>query len=458
MTVLFVRCVIGAAGLRTVGAARLAWRSRQPKRHTSGHGAASASGRVKMLVRRLDVLPPRWSRPPLSATIHRGPRRKQDPWQVVRPVLGIVSLAGALAACGPVPATPLVAAPSTPTAVAVATSPTPAPLPHTATTTPTLARPTATPNLPATITALPRPSYTALVHLFDYDPHAPLDIQEASVQAADDVRVHDLSYASPKGGRVPAYLVVPQGPGPFAGVIVQHGTGLGCGDYLTYAKALAKTGVVALLIDAPFTRPVYAKRPNAQGTGFVTFTEQDRDDQIQLIVDLRRAVDLLTARPDVDPARLAYIGHSYGASMGGLLAGVERRIRAYVLACGDGGLVAHFARADDPSSLFRQVPPAYQERWLAAMAPIEPIHFVGHAAPAALFFQAGRRDQFIPKAEAVRWQEAGSVPKQVTWYDADHFLNAAAIRDEVAWLQSQIGIDSHRFVEKVTNLQPDTGQ
>jgi dienelactone hydrolase len=208
---------------------------------------------------------------------------------------------------------------------------------------------------------------------------------------------------------------------------------------------------VALLIDAPFTRPVYAKRPDAQGTGLVTFTEQDRDDQIQLIVDLRRGVDLLTARPEVDPARLAYIGHSYGAAMGGLLAGVERRIRAYVLACGDGGLVAHVT----PSSLFRQVPPADQARWLAAMEPIEPIHFVGHAAPAALFFQAGRRDQFIPREEAVRWQQAGSTPKQVTWYDADHFLNTAAIRDEVAWLQSQIGIDSRRFVATVRNLQPD---
>src|SRR5919199_200198 len=127
MTILFVQYALGAAGLRTVGAARLAWRSRQPKRHTSGHRAPSALGRVKMLVRRLDVLPPRWSRPPLSAKVPRGPRRKRAPWQVVRSVLGIMGLAGALAACGPVPATPLVAAPSTPTAVAVAASPTPAP-------------------------------------------------------------------------------------------------------------------------------------------------------------------------------------------------------------------------------------------------------------------------------------------------------------------------------------------
>jgi hypothetical protein len=32
------------------------------------------------------------------------------------------------------------------------------------------------------------------------------------------------------------------------------------------------------------------------------------------------------------------------------------------------------------------------ERWLAAMRPIEPINFIGRAAPAALLFQAGTKD------------------------------------------------------------------
>jgi dienelactone hydrolase len=54
---------------------------------------------------------------------------------------------------------------------------------------------------------------------FDYDQKAPLDIQEVGVQKRGGVEIHDLSYASPKGGRVPAYLVVPSGKGPFAAVI-----------------------------------------------------------------------------------------------------------------------------------------------------------------------------------------------------------------------------------------------
>src|SRR6202521_2121404 len=55
----------------------------------------------------------------------------------------------------------------------------------------------------------------ALLRHFDYDQKAPLDVQEAGVEQRGDVTIHDISYASPKGGRVPSYLVVPQGQGTF---------------------------------------------------------------------------------------------------------------------------------------------------------------------------------------------------------------------------------------------------
>src|SRR5512137_3110804 len=65
-------------------------------------------------------------------------------------------------------------------------------------------------------------SYDDLVKRFDYDRSAPLDLREAGVQDRGGVKVHDISYASPKGGRVPAYLVVPAGKGPFAAAIWGH--------------------------------------------------------------------------------------------------------------------------------------------------------------------------------------------------------------------------------------------
>ncbi len=61
-----------------------------------------------------------------------------------------------------------------------------------------------------------------LVHLFDYDQTTKVDMHEAHVVATDDYIIHDISYESPKGGWVTAYLVTPPGEGPFAGIIFLH--------------------------------------------------------------------------------------------------------------------------------------------------------------------------------------------------------------------------------------------
>src|SRR5260370_29474026 len=79
----------------------------------------------------------------------------------------------------------------------------------------------------------------ALLRHFDYDQKAPLDVQEAGVEQPGDVTVHDISYASPKGRRVPAYLLVPKGKGPFAAVIWGHGYQVGP-PVLTRKKMLTK--------------------------------------------------------------------------------------------------------------------------------------------------------------------------------------------------------------------------
>ena len=85
------------------------------------------------------------------------------------------------------------------------------------------------------------------------------------------------------------------------------------------------------------------------------------------------------------------------------------------------------------------------DQWIAAMEPIEPLHFVGCAAPAALFFQAARHDEAIPEDDAMRFHQAGREPKLVKWYDTDHELNDEAYHDQVAWLATYIAIDVRRF-------------
>lgn len=155
---------------------------------------------------------------------------------------------------------------------------------------------------------------------FEYDASAPLDIQEAGVEQRGDVAVHDISYASPKGGRVPAYLVVPGGTGPFAAVIWGHwympkSPVMNRKEFLDEAVLLAHAGVVSLLPDGPIARPGHVEDADP-------ISEKNVNELIQQIVDMRRGADLLLARKDVDPSRLAYVGHSYDAEVGGFLSGL----------------------------------------------------------------------------------------------------------------------------------------
>jgi len=79
---------------------------------------------------------------------------------------------------------------------------------------------------------------------FEYDEGAPLDIRVISSRVDGDVRISKLTYASPKGGRVPALLFVPSGGGPFAGLIAQHGLPGSKENAVFRAELLAKLGVV----------------------------------------------------------------------------------------------------------------------------------------------------------------------------------------------------------------------
>jgi dienelactone hydrolase len=271
--------------------------------------------------------------------------------------------------------------------------------------------------------------------LFTYNNDAPLSIRVADSWQNGNVRVSSLSYASPMGGRVPALVVVPRGHGPFAGLIVQHGLP---GDRFAMQQAaedLARLGAVVVAIDAPWAR---AKR-------LITFTKRDRTEQIQLIIDLRRAVDLLQSRDDVDADRIGYLGVSYGAAMGGLLAGVEDRIAAFVLNVGDGGLVTHFTGVEDAQGPLSQLPAARLESWLAAMEPIEPLEWIGKTE-APILFQSGRDDDLVPPADAREFHQAAHEPKDVRWYDAGHLLPDEAWCDAARWLQERIGVsgDQHR--------------
>jgi WD40 repeat protein/dienelactone hydrolase len=286
--------------------------------------------------------------------------------------------------------------------------------------------------------------------VFAYDPKGALDIQEVGAgQHTAGFTTHDLSFASPKGGRVPADLVVPDGPGPFAGLLLMPGSGgIRGGPLLRYAQDLAKTGVVSLLMDGPETRFPH------DGPLF-RWTEEDRAIVVQYVIDLRRGIDLLSARPEVDPKRLGYVGIGFSGAMGGVLAGVDKRIKAYVLNAAPANYVTEIMAPSHPLyAALHEVPQAQQQIWAAAYDPVQADHYIGRAAPAALFFQPVIHDGFTTKAETERLYQAASQPKQITWHDAtrDSSLNADTIHDQLAWFKTELGIAADTFDGKTLGI------
>jgi len=270
------------------------------------------------------------------------------------------------------------------------------------------------------------------IHLFDYDAKAPLEFRENGASTVGGIQVRDVSYASPKGGSVSAYLVEPAGKRPFAGIIFVHWGQSNRAEFLSEALLLARAGAESLLIDGVFNRP------GGAGDDFA-HPEKEKQAYIQLVTDIRRGVDVLRARPEVDGQRLGYVGHSYGATWGGVLAGVEHRIRAHVLM---GGL-PQYGDLSDNQWMWQQVTKTYSkqqiENYTQAYAPLEPKNFVGLAPPSTVMFQFARYDRYItPGLARIYWEAAGE-PKIQQWYDTSHeFNHPKALLDRDQFLETQL--------------------
>ncbi|HXN23782.1 MAG TPA: hypothetical protein VOA41_13675 [Candidatus Dormibacteraeota bacterium] len=80
--------------------------------------------------------------------------------------------------------------------------------------------------------------------------------------------------------------------------------------------------------------PIYKGTYERLGTPPAAGTNAERDETIQQAKDLRRSIDYLETRPDIDGARLAYYGISWGAVQGPIMIAVDKRFQAAVFAAG----------------------------------------------------------------------------------------------------------------------------
>ena len=261
---------------------------------------------------------------------------------------------------------------------------------------------------------------------FAYDASQPLVILDAGrVNSNYPVAIRSVSYAS-GGRRVEAFLALPPRAGRRAAVVYLHGSGGDRRQLLVPAVWLAGRGAVTLAITAPSAG---ARMPN--GLSPVKKLEWERGVAVGDVIAVRRAIDLLRARPDVDPARIGYVGWSAGAKTGALLAGAEPRLRAIVLMSGGSPPLADYVS---------RTPPGLRDDVRRILGDVDPLRWIAKGRPGSLFLQDGTKDTVVPHSALVRLSQAAPERTKVVWYLVGHALNSKAYRDQLAWLTQKLRI------------------
>ncbi|MET0650086.1 MAG: hypothetical protein ABW208_26050 [Pyrinomonadaceae bacterium] len=269
--------------------------------------------------------------------------------------------------------------------------------------------------------------------LLAYDGRTPPEVKVVGTEARDGVTVEDVTFKGPGGAPVEAYVVKPsEGPGPFAAVLFVHWFApphptSNRTQYLEEARALARRGAVSLLISTFWSDPARYRARRWQ---------DDYQNTLNQALDLRRALDVLLSRPGVDAARVAYVGHDYGAMFGALISGADPRPKSYAL-------IAGAARFPD-WYLFGTASgvPAGEdlEGFRRRFAPLDPVSAV-RLSKAAFFFQYGEDDRFTPRENFVELYLAAPAPKRLATYASDHPMDADAIRrDRTEWLAERLSL------------------
>lgn len=125
----------------------------------------------------------------------------------------------------------------------------------------------------------------------------------ATVAAISMARAETIAEVTVMNGAraVPATVVIPDGEGPFPGVVMNHGHGGGRqegGGFTRLAKALADAGILTIRMDFP-----------GSGDSKESFTEGYLSNMIS---DSNASLAYMLANYPADPARLGILGYSMG--------------------------------------------------------------------------------------------------------------------------------------------------
>lgn len=260
---------------------------------------------------------------------------------------------------------------------------------------------------------------TWLTH-YDYD-KKPLNAQIAEVSETDSWRREKIIFTGEGGEQAIGYLYLPKNFQKPLQIIhyvppgdVVRGIRNLSDSIEMFATPFIKSGraVFGVVLKGYDERPFPANY-NPPETSSVEFRKQ----MVNWITDLRRGVDYLETREDLDFNKLAFLGISNGANVGLVLTSIETRYKTLIFA--GAGLEKEF-----------------KER----IAETSPINFAPHIKTQKLIIN-GRYDETFPyNTDAIPLFKLLREPKKIVLYDGGHIPTLEFLSPTVNnWLDETLG-------------------
>ncbi|MCS6830438.1 MAG: alpha/beta fold hydrolase [Armatimonadota bacterium] len=279
-----------------------------------------------------------------------------------------------------------------------------------------------------------------LEQLYAYDRDLPLNAEVKEQQRGNGYVIYRVQYNSVHDKRVPAWWCVPaMGTPPYPCVIIMHGYGGDKNGLQMLAPAFALRGIATLAIDAEY----HGDRKQPGSDILSPYPYRNRDAFIQTVIDLRRAIDFLQSRQEIDAKRIGYIGLSMGGILGGILAGVDERVQAPILIVAGGDWGYLFSNSQHPTAvqLREKHPELFRnpQKINEVVGPIDPVNWVARISPRPLLMINGKGDQIVPKECTERLFAAAKEPKEIVWLEGGHMPQPDLVLRKVdEWLTKHL--------------------
>lgn len=260
--------------------------------------------------------------------------------------------------------------------------------------------------------------------------NAPFKYQSRLLSDRTDFRVFRLTYPSPvvtpveQNNTIPADLYVPknlQAGAKYPAVICLHI--LNGDEQLTdlVCSSLAARGILAI----SFKLPYYGERGAGKGPKAMAGSPNVFVGAIaQVGEDVRRTVDLLASRPEINPERIGITGISLGGITAATAAGAEPRLyRASLMLAGGDVLkiIRHAHETKALSQMIDKLSPQERADVEAKIAEVDPLRFAPALRDRArdgrvLMINAGE-DEVIPRACTEKLAQALGIADRIAWFD-----------------------------------------